>query len=933
MASSATGAAAAADNKQTPSPELSGQLVLDFLKKKGLTNAALDLSNLLKEEQTGSESKEPSARERLEEEEAVSRSQRSLLSKSTGGGYGYDRDAAWPVAQWGVPDVGREPVGGTEAALGVDEARAYLDAFTSVQLWVLGLPDEDGEQYVENPLKKAKELIRKYKEADKKDDDIMEAVIREITPKLKPSTDGVESKDKHYHNMPPSVKPELLAVTFALLVHTYCELLEVGMESTAHTLRDAFKPVYEPLYPSEYRDLYRCTTVEHMVRLNQHNSQHMEAVNALKSILVQQSSYQLRREELNAQTTVAGNALNESQRIAKDKRIAEYDRSIEALNRKYTELSQRATLAFEKMHDLPFLRRARAIRWQITLSPSSYGMLSMFLRSRDDSLLVMSALLQSKCELHVEQRDPLPFTPACVLDEAAFGDDPAINLNDIQVNWAAPLPYHSMKGTEKLPFPKFHLDEEYDDEKQAKRDKEIVEFNRAMLVNGFRRLEAIERKREYETMPSAAKKRLKEGQTRMSSIAANPLEPSILLTTLCASASGPALKPKPVTSSSRVTFTDVSSIWEESGIGLCCAKICPPDGRRIAVGCDDSAVRVFNANNPGIGEPAQVLLGHKNGFPVFDVDWNRDGRSLLSAGGDGAVRLWDTMAVGPFGEAVPSQKRSSLAGAKKADGQFDTSAPPTTLKSEPNMDVPGWRPDTAPYTSGAALAVYRGHAPSSPVWSVAFAPSGYYFASAGGDATARLWTTDRTVPVRLFSGHTSSNVHCVDWHPNCNYIVTGGGDKTVRMWDVQSGRSVRLLSGCSAGINVVKVSPGGRYVAGADFSGIVHLWDLGTGKKISQFQPGAPRHARAGTAPARNAIHSLAFSACGSALATGGDDCCVKIWDVRPESTTDKPLIKRPTKSFPSRQTMIMDLQFTKRNLLLSVGKLVTPVPLIIPDS
>ena len=63
------------------------------------------------------------------------------------------------------------------------------------------------------------------------------------------------------------------------------------------------------------------------------------------------------------------------------------------------------------MVKLPFLRRARAVRWQITLSNTSYGMLCQFLRSTgagvdDTSLLAMSTLLQTKCELHIERRDP-----------------------------------------------------------------------------------------------------------------------------------------------------------------------------------------------------------------------------------------------------------------------------------------------------------------------------------------------------------------------------------------------------------------------------------------------------------------------------------------------------------------------------------------------
>jgi WD40 repeat protein len=937
-ASSSSGSPSASPADKPSEFAPTDQAVLNYLRKKGLGSAALELTSILKQQQqSGKEAsstpgaasasdvekevlldddadeQNKSARERLEEEDLISRNQRTILSKSTGGGYGYDRDAAWPVAQWGVPDTGGDGASSAKVsrvAMGVQEARAYLDAFTSLQLWVLSLPDEDGVQYTENPLLKAKELL-------KSDDASLESVIKQLAAKSNRPKTSHNQSDMLF-SLPPSSKPELLAVSFALLVHTYCELLEVGMESTAHTLRDAFRPVYESLYLSEYRDLYQCTTVDDIIRLNSHNSQHMEAISNLKSILVQVASFQLRREELIAQAATGGGSLDNEQR---EQKIREYDRNIGVLKQKYAELSQKASVAFDKMHDLPFLRRARAVRWQLTMSTQTYGMLATFFRSKDESLLAMSALLQTKCELHVERRDSLPFTPSCVFDERVDDNAPSsLDLNKLDVSWAAPVAHRGKTEREELPFPRYHLDEEYDDENQAARDKVEVEFNRAMLM-GFRRLEALERKREYESLPESAQKRLKEGGSNSSLALPSPLKPSVHLTTICSGGSGSSLRAQSGASTSRLTDYDISRIWEEAGIGLCCAKMSPPDGRRVAVGCDDSAIRIFHLlSASSSNEPAAILLGHKNGFPVFDVDWNRDGRSILSAGGDGAVRLWDTMAVGPFGEVVSVQGSST-----KTTNSSVTSTSRSIAENASGMDVPGWRPEDLTHSNGAALAVYRGHTPSSPVWSVAFAPCGYYFCSTGADATARMWTTDSPVPVRIFCGHTSANVNCVDWHPNCNYVVTGGDDKTVRMWDIQTGRPVRLLDGCAAGINAVKVAPGGRYAAGADYSGAIHLWDLSTGKKVTQF--GVPRRAERGQGQVEhNVVHQLSFSACGTSLAAGGDGCLVQIWDVRRDSLSDTPLIRAPTRQFPTKRTIIMDLYYTKRNLLMSVGKYVAPV-------
>ena len=94
---------------------------------------------------------------------------------------------------------------------------------------------------------------------------------------------------------------------------------------------------------------------------------------------------------------------------------------------------------------------------------------------------------------------------------------------------------------------------------------------------------------------------------------------------------------------------DPSSPLEESGIELTCAKMCPPDGRCVAAGCSDSAICIWSMdswssltgkgsvdsiNGASSSESEVVLVGHKRGLPVICIDWNKDGRTLISAGGD-----------------------------------------------------------------------------------------------------------------------------------------------------------------------------------------------------------------------------------------------------------------------------------------------------------
>ena len=65
------------------------------------------------------------------------------------------------------------------------------------------------------------------------------------------------------------------------------------------------------------------------------------------------------------------------------------------------------------------------------------------------------------------------------------------------------------------------------------------------------------------------------------------------------------------------------------------------DGRWIVTGCKDSVIRVYDAST---GDPVEELVGHLG--RIWNVLYHPSGR-ILSAGGDGTVRLWD-QGIGPL---------------------------------------------------------------------------------------------------------------------------------------------------------------------------------------------------------------------------------------------------------------------------------------------
>jgi hypothetical protein len=429
-------ATAHGEQQQPPEPtkdDLTDQAVLEYLRKKGMSAAVMELTKRLtttttdnsdnNNDKTTTTATTATAagthveimKERLKKEEDEYRTQKAFLTKTTGHSYGYDRDSAGPVWQWAVPDHNDNV-----NAAGVDEARAHVDAFVSLQLWVLGLPDMDGEddyyygddsanpgQYnSNNPLWRAQQLIQQGGPETQ-----ISSIIQELAKPTKISGTSTMGGG------PPSIKPELLSVTFALLIYTYFELLEVGMESTATMIRDVFQPIYEPRYGTQFRDLFRCQTTADVVQLSQLCSVHGEKINKLKAWFIKISRYEYEQQEL-AKKIVPDN--NPALSKQKEQRLQDYIKHIDLSKQKYRELCQEAEDVFQQMDDAtPFLRRAKAQRWQISLSNITYTTLWTFLNSRDESLLPMMALLQTKCDLHVEKRPPSSVpSPGLLLDDA-----------------------------------------------------------------------------------------------------------------------------------------------------------------------------------------------------------------------------------------------------------------------------------------------------------------------------------------------------------------------------------------------------------------------------------------------------------------------------------------------------------------------------------
>jgi len=269
-------------------------------------------------------------------------------------------------------------------------------------------------------------------------------------------------------------------------------------------------------------------------------------------------------------------------------------------------------------------------------------------------------------------------------------------------------------------------------------------------------------------------------------------------------------------------------------------------------------VRVLSAAGGGGSSTSRSMLQPRVTISsltseVFCVRFSPDGKFIAAGCGDGAIRVFNV-------------SNGSLA--YNLQGGSNVALPTTALRFRPV--TPTTRTKNVFLAANAAGAVQHWHMTSgkclhsleddgNQVLALDYNDDGSNFVTAGKDTALRVYDEATKSLVTTMQGGVGYSIKTSPGHSNrvfaCKYvpkddniIVSGGWDNTVQIWDVRAGSAVRSFYGphiCGDALDVV----GNEVITGSwRPEDQLEIWDLGSGQRISSVQWHASAFAQAGPA-------------------------------------------------------------------------------------
>jgi WD40 repeat protein len=230
-----------------------------------------------------------------------------------------------------------------------------------------------------------------------------------------------------------------------------------------------------------------------------------------------------------------------------------------------------------------------------------------------------------------------------------------------------------------------------------------------------------------------------------------------------------------------------------------------PDGKRI-VTTDDKSAQVRDA------QTSRLLFTLPHGDTVYHAVYSADGTRVVTASGDGTVKIWDAVNGSLLRELTHDGKptRYYLV-AISPDGKLAAA-----------IDTMGVIAHVWDAGTGARVAELRNDASGHP--SVAFSPDGRLATSGGDDV--RVFDTTTWARLLTIAG---PRIQTLSFDSTGSRLATGtaGGDATI--WEIPSGARIRHLREIGEPVEAVAFAPNDELIVAAGGDGTAEVWDAKSG--------------------------------------------------------------------------------------------------------
>jgi WD40 repeat protein len=120
---------------------------------------------------------------------------------------------------------------------------------------------------------------------------------------------------------------------------------------------------------------------------------------------------------------------------------------------------------------------------------------------------------------------------------------------------------------------------------------------------------------------------------------------------------------------------------------------------------------------------------------------------------------------------------------------------------------------------------------------------------------------------KTLKGH-SSYVNYLIFSPDGQYLFSASADKLIKIWDVSTGKEISNLQGHTSSVNYLTISPDGQKLYSASADKTIKIWDIPTREEIGSLNG----H--------ESSVNYLAISSDGQKLYSASADKTIKIWDI-----------------------------------------------------